>query len=107
MRRAVFWQKIWPVPEELQLAKGDWGMIPLYYVRARCTLVPPCSLLSAAKAKKMETKGVPAKIQKQEAVTPKGADSTSLDISIYKFVLPLERVTVIMVINQPTISDNP
>ena len=71
MLKAVFWQKIWPVPEEFQLPKGDWGMIPLYYVRARYMLVRPCSLLLAAKATKIETKGIPAEIQKPEAVTPK------------------------------------
>ena len=47
------------------------GMIPLYPVKARYKLVPPYSLLSAGKARKMGTKGVPAKIQKPEAVTPK------------------------------------
>ena len=57
-------------------------MISLYPVKARYKLVPPCSLLSADEAQKMGTKGVPAEIQKPEAVTPKGADSTTLDLEI-------------------------
>ena len=47
----------------------------LYPVKARYKLVPPYSLLSAGKAREMGTKGVPAEIQKPEAVTPKRADS--------------------------------
>ena len=39
-------------------------------------------LLSAGKAREMGTKGVPAEIQKPEAVTPKRADSTTLDLFI-------------------------
>ena len=42
--------------KELQLAMGDWGMIPLYSVKAIYKLAPPCSLLSAGKAWKMVTK---------------------------------------------------
>ena len=74
---------------------GDWGMMPLYAVKAKNKLEPPCSLLSAGKAQKMGTKGVPAEIQKPEpialkkeltqplwirAVTQKRADSTTLDL---------------------------
>ena len=55
-------------------------MIPLYSVKARYKLAPPCFLLSADKAQKMGTKGVPAEIQKPEAVTPKRANSTTLDL---------------------------
>ena len=50
---------------------GDWGMIPLYPVKAIYKLAPPCSLLSAGKARKIGTKGVPAEIQKPEAATKK------------------------------------
>ena len=55
-------------------------MILLYPEKARHKLVPPCSLLSAGKAWKMGTKGVPAEILKPEDVTPKGADLTTLDL---------------------------
>ena len=55
-------------------------MIPLYSVKARYKLAPPCSLLSAGKAWRMGTKGVTAEIQKPEAVTPREADSTTLDL---------------------------
>ena len=57
-------------------------MILLHSVKARYKLVPPCSLLSAGNVQKMGTKGVPTEIQKPEAVTPKGADSTTLDLFI-------------------------
>ena len=59
---------------------GRLGMIPLYPVKTRCKLVSPYSLLSAGKAREMGTKGAPAEIQKPEAVTPKGADLTTLDL---------------------------
>ena len=55
-------------------------MIPLYPVKTRYKSVPLYSLLSAGKAREMGTKGVPAEIQKPEAVTPKRADSTTLDL---------------------------
>ena len=55
-------------------------MIPFYPVKARYKWAPPCSLLSAGKARKMGTKGVPAEIQKPEALTPKTTDSTTLDL---------------------------
>jgi len=41
----------------------------------------------------MGTKGVPAEIQKPEAVTPRRADLTTFDLFINKFVLPLERLS--------------
>ena len=63
-------------------------MIPLYPVKTRYKSVPLYSLLSAGKAREMGTKGVPAEIQKPEAVTPKRADSTTLDV--YKSVLTLK-----------------
>jgi len=86
---------------------GDRGMTPLYSVRARYKLAPPRYLLSAGKAQKMGTKGVPAEIQKPEAVTAKAADLTTLDLFINKTVLPLERVVAVVVVNQTTIPDNP
>ena len=55
-------------------------MIPLYTVKAVYKWAPPCSLLSAGKAWKMGTKGIPTEIQKPEAVTPKEADSTTLNL---------------------------
>ena len=55
----------------------------------------------------MGTKGVPAEIQKPEAVTAKAADLTTLDLFINKIVLPLERVVAVVVVNQTTIPDNP
>ena len=64
----------------LLFAMGDWGMIPLYPVKTRYKSMSPYSLLSAGKAREMGTKGVPVEIQKPEAVTPKGADSTTLDL---------------------------
>ena len=51
---------------------GDWGMIPSYLVKAKYKLAYPYSLLSAGKAWEIGTKGVPAEIQKPEAVIPKG-----------------------------------
>ena len=68
-------------------------MMPLYAVKAKNKLEPPCSLLSAGKARKMGTNGVPAEIQKPEAVTPRRADLTTFDLFINKFVLPLERLS--------------
>ena len=47
-------------------------MISLYLVKTRYKLASPYSLLPAGKARKIGTKGVPAEIQKLEAVTPKG-----------------------------------
>ena len=55
-------------------------MIPLYPVKTRYKLAFPSSLLSAGKARDTGTKGVPAEIQKPEAVTPKRADSATLDL---------------------------
>ena len=66
--------------EDLSYAMGDWGMITLYPVKITYKLASPYSLLSAGKAREMGTKGVPAEIQKPEAVTPKRADSTTLDL---------------------------
>jgi len=55
-------------------------MIALYSVKARYKLAPPCSFLSPGKAQKMGTEEVPAEFQKPEAVTPKAADSATLDL---------------------------
>ena len=76
-------------------------MMPLYAVKAKNKLEPPCSLLSAGKAQKMGTKAVSAEIPEPVAATPRRSDSTTLDSSyhskesrldhfglINKFVLP-------------------
>ncbi len=68
----VYWWKICPVTKLLLSAMGDWGMIPSYLVKARYKLTSTYSLFSAGKARKIGTEGVPAEIQKPEAVIPKG-----------------------------------
>ena len=105
--RIVHWLKAWSCNKWFQLDTGDLEMIPLYPVKTRYKLVPLYSLLSAGKAREMGTKGVPAEIQKPEAVTAKAADLTTLDLLINKTVLPLERVVAVVVVNQTTIPDNP
>ena len=54
-------------------------MILLYAVKTSYKLMSPYSLLPAGD-EVMRTKGVPAEIQKPEAVTPKRAVSTTLDL---------------------------
>ena len=68
----VYWRKICPVTKVFLSAMGDWGMIPSYLVKARYKLTSTYSLFSAGKARKIGTEGVPAEIQKPEAVIPKG-----------------------------------
>ena len=82
----------------------------MHPVKARYKWAPPCSLLSAGKAWKMGTKGVPAEIQKPEAVTPKTTDSSTLHLFIswychWKEVAVIAVVTV--VVNRTTVPDDP
>lgn len=58
-------------------------MVPLYPVKARHNFTTPCFLLSDdlnLQGLEDRNKGVPAKIPKPEAVTPKGVDWTPLDL---------------------------
>jgi len=82
-------------------------MIPLYPVKARYKLATLCSLLSAGKAWKTGTKGVPAEIQKARSYHSKQSWLNHFGL-INKFVLPLEIVAMVnTVVNGTTTPDNP
>ena len=64
------------------LIAGHWEMIPLYPVKMGYKLASACFLLLAdlnLQGLENGNKGNPAETPKPEAVTPKRADSTTLD----------------------------
>ena len=79
MLRSVYWQKIWPVTKELQLGMGKLGNDTIQSCEEQDAGGHPCSLLSAGKARKIGAKEFSAEIPEAEAVTPKIADSTTLE----------------------------
>ena len=91
--RSVYWWKIWPVTKLLQLGTGKLGNVTIVSCEKQDADGHPCSLLSAGKARKMGTKEFLLRSQSQKlplqgeltqplwiwAVTPKTADSTTLE----------------------------
>ena len=87
----------------------------MYPVKARYKLAPSCSLLSAAEARKIETKEFPQRSQSQklplqgELSLQKRTDSTRLDlfISLYYHCKVAIITVVIITGNRTTMPDDP